>query len=112
MRIALFVLLVEAALAVPERLDSPRMRVIVHGTVSGVASPGAKGQPTSTSVPYLTGVGPCTPIEAGWSGDTRTRLLTLAPGKEPTEVTIEELRPWTGPSSGGAPGAPPDATHA
>src|SRR4051812_2873656 len=111
MRIALFVLLVEAALAVPERLDSPRMRGIVHGTVSGVSSPGAKAQLNSTSVPYLTGVGPCIAIEAGWSVDTRTRLLTLAPGKEPTEVTIEELRPWTGPSYGGPRRPPTDFTH-
>ena len=55
----------------------------------------------SASGAYLIGRGPCVAIEEGLSVARGTRLLALAPGRKPRDVTIESLQPWTGRSYGG-----------
>ena len=85
MRIALFVFLIGAA---------------VGGTVNSVTSASSPAQQSTADVPYLIGRGQCVAIEEGRDVNTGTHLLAIAPAREPVDVTVEELNPWTEPSHG------------
>src|SRR5262245_22174656 len=74
---------------------------VLDASVGAVTSPTSAAQPSAANVPYLIGRGPCIAIEEGRAVDTGTHLLEIVSGKGPVDVTVEELRPWTGRSFGG-----------
>ncbi len=78
------------------------------GTISGTS---AGPQLSASDVPYLIGRGPCVAIEEGPTVNTGAHLLAIVPGKDPAEVTVEELHPWTGRSFGGPRRPPTDCMH-
>lgn len=61
--------------------------------------------------PYLIGRGPCVAIEEGRAVNPGTHLVAIVPGKDPANVTVEELRPWTGRAAGGPRRPATDCMH-
>ena len=72
-----------------------------YSTVSHDLSGTRATKQSAASTPYLIGRGPCVAIEEGRTVKTGTHLLAIVPGKDPVDVRVEELQPWTGRSAGG-----------
>ena len=85
MRVALSIFLIGAA----------------YSTVGRDLSATRAAKQSAASTPYLIGRGPCVAIEEGQTVNTGAHLLSIVPGKNPVDVSVEELGPWTARSVGG-----------